>query len=419
MNKCSIVIGSYYGDEGKGHMTDILCAKNSSTLNVRFNGGAQASHTVVTDNGKRHAFRHFGSGTFSHATTYLSGDFIINPVAFVLEADELEKNYDIFPKVFVNPNAIVTTPWDMYINQILERLRGKEKHGSCGFGINETILRSKNEAFKITVKDLNNTSSLISKLEDIKDRYVTAHLKSEYNIDFVSLNDEDKNKFESYEEINMYVFFVKEFLKKVSIKENSILNNFQNVVFEGAQGLLLDKDNKESFPHVTPTKTGTTNTVKIITDSVYDGEVDVYYMSRCYMTRHGAGPLKNELKEAPYNNICDLTNVKNEFQGSLRYSYLDLDILISNILNDMENLIGIPNKKNIYITFTCFDEKDNEIMFYYNGKLNAVSKDDYLVTMWEILSHTIHNLTDVLVTDGPTKDDVFSFKEKYLTCSCY
>jgi len=68
MKKCSIVIGSLWGDEGKGHMTDILCSE-MSTLNVRFNGGAQASHTVVTPDGKRHAFRHYGSGTFAGATT--------------------------------------------------------------------------------------------------------------------------------------------------------------------------------------------------------------------------------------------------------------------------------------------------------------------------------------------------------------
>ena len=81
MQHCSIVIGSLWGDEGKGHMTDILCSQNKNTLTVRFTGGAQASHTVVTPDGKRHAFRHFGAGTFADAKTYLAEEFIVNPVS--------------------------------------------------------------------------------------------------------------------------------------------------------------------------------------------------------------------------------------------------------------------------------------------------------------------------------------------------
>ena len=116
MKRYSIVIGSLWGDEGKGHMTDILC-NFPNTLNVRFNGGSQASHTVVTPDKKRHAFRHFGAGTFSGAKTYLSEKFIVNTVAFSIERNELINKFNIIPTIFVNPNCIVTTPWDVYINQ--------------------------------------------------------------------------------------------------------------------------------------------------------------------------------------------------------------------------------------------------------------------------------------------------------------
>ncbi len=335
MNNCSIVIGSFYGDEGKGHMTDIICSKEKDTLNVRFNGGAQASHTVQNTDGTRHAFRHFGSGTFSGATTYLSSDFIVNPVAFVLEADELKKKFDLDACAIVNPKAIVTIPWDMYINQIVERYRKGNRHGSCGFGINETILRNKNPKYRITVEDLIYERNLIYKMFLIRDEYIKSHLKDEYGLDFESI--EDRSKFECKDEINMFVFYAKEFLSRVHIKGDSVFKDFKNVVFEGAQGLLLDKDNTQNFPHVTPSKTGITNVLNTLSlnEDLYDGNINIYYMSRCYITRHGAGPLKNELEKAPYSKICDLTNIENEFQGKLRYAYLDLDQLIQNINDDL------------------------------------------------------------------------------------
>ena len=101
MKRCSIVIGRLWGDEGKGHMTDILC-NSPKSLNVRFNGGAQASHTVVTPDNKRHAFRHFGAGTFAGAKTYLSEYFIVNTGAFSKELRELKESFNIIPCEFVN-----------------------------------------------------------------------------------------------------------------------------------------------------------------------------------------------------------------------------------------------------------------------------------------------------------------------------
>ena len=82
-----VVIGANFGDEGKGLMTDYFCkrlSESGSVLNIRFNGGAQAGHTVVVPTlgqQKRHVFSHFGAGSFVNGTdTYLSGNFILNPM---------------------------------------------------------------------------------------------------------------------------------------------------------------------------------------------------------------------------------------------------------------------------------------------------------------------------------------------------
>ena len=138
----NVVIGAGFGDEGKGLMTDYFAsqAKNNygSGLVVRFNGGSQAAHTVVTPEGKRHVFGHFGSGTLVGLPTYLSSFFAVHPILFREELAKL-KVLGLTPKVYVDKECIVTTPFDMLINQIAETVRGENRHGSVGFGVNETV----------------------------------------------------------------------------------------------------------------------------------------------------------------------------------------------------------------------------------------------------------------------------------------
>ena len=97
-----VVVGANFGDEGKGLMTDCFChqssVKGEKCLVVLHNGGAQRGHTVVTPEGGRHVFHHFGSGTFVGADTYLSEDFILNPMVFRQEWEEL-KTLGVSPKV--------------------------------------------------------------------------------------------------------------------------------------------------------------------------------------------------------------------------------------------------------------------------------------------------------------------------------
>ena len=148
MKDIKIVAGSNWGDEGKGLMTDYFSQKPNSIV-VCSNGGAQRGHTVTTPDAIRHVFHHFGSGTFNRASTYLSEDFIVNPIIFKQEYDEL-MNLNYVPNTYINQNCMITTPFDMMANQIIEESRGKNKHGSCGLGIFETIKR-----YKAGITDMN------------------------------------------------------------------------------------------------------------------------------------------------------------------------------------------------------------------------------------------------------------------------
>ena len=407
MKRFSIVIGSLWGDEGKGHMTDILC-NSPKSLNVRFNGGAQASHTVVTPDNKRHAFRHYGAGTFAGAKTYLSEYFIVNTGAFSKELRELKESFNIIPCEFVNPDCLVTTPWDVYINQVIEILRGENRHGSCGFGINETVERSKFKKYKITVMDLLFKDRLVKKLLAIQNEYVQMRLKKEYNLTISDLPIEYQKLITDKDNIDMFLFYAEEFIENVQILGDVIISKYDNIVFEGAQGLLLDQNNVEYFPHVTTSNTGIKNVMSILSDRDFKGAINIYYMSRCYITKHGAGPLKRELMGKPYSKITDLTNVPNEYQGALRFGYLDFDILINEINKDLKNLI-YPAKINI--VFTCLDQVDEYIKYFECGKQKSIKNDKFLETAWRILDAKVKKLYNIYATNGMTRDNIISYKK--------
>lgn len=407
MFRVSVVLGSMFGDEGKGHMTDVLC-NNPKTLNVRFNGGAQASHTVVTPEGNRHAFRHFGSGTFLDVPTFLTEHFIINPFSYILEREELINSFNLIPMEYVHPSCIVTTLWDMYINQAVEEMRGESRHGSCGLGINETVQRSNIQKYKITVKDILDNNYIKNKLENIQKEYVPLRLKEEYGLCITDLPQEYQNLLNDDEIIEMHLFYFYEFLSNITIANYEIFEMFDNVVFEGAQGLLLDQNNSEYFPNVTTSNTGLKNVLDILKIINYQGNLEVYYITRCYATRHGVGLFKSEIDKKPYSNIIDLTNTPNKFQGCLRFGYLDFDTLSQAINKDLLNLTF---KAKINVVITCIDQLDSVVKYIIKNNIHEVKKDDFISLCWNILKDKINDLSDIYLTNGLTRNDFFKYKK--------
>lgn len=297
-----VVIGANFGDEGKGLVTDYLCQTQGAGIVVRFNGGAQAGHTVVRPDGKRHVFHHFGSGSFAGVPTYLSQFFIVNPICFYRELEDL-RALGLNPTVYAHPDCLVTTFADMMINQTLEDRLGDKRHGSVGMGINETIERSGVQELRITMADLWNASkSLERKLVEICGKYAT--FRTGKPID-------DPGK------------LIEAYLKGCEALADDIhplgIAQCVDPVFEGAQGLLLDQNNKEFFPHLTRSNTGMQN-VRVLCAQAGIDEVDAYYVSRTYLTKHGAGPLPGE---DPGIAFEDDTNVAHPYQGRLRFAPLD------------------------------------------------------------------------------------------------
>lgn len=392
-----VIIGAGLGDEGKGMLTDYY--SDDKTLVIRFNGGGQAAHTVVTPDGKEHVFHHVGSGTFRGASTYLSEFFIINPLVLMEELTLLQAEYDIVPNIHVHPKSLVSTPYDMDINQGIEEARSIHKHGSCGIGINETIVRSENPKYCIRVEDLLDVKKVEEKMHLIRTEYYEARCK-ELNIH------PKKETLEDDDLVTGMRMLFDLFRSSVDIMDdtNLILTSFDHVIFEGAQGLLLDEDH-EWFPHVTRSKTGLDN-VLVLADRYDLNDLEVIYVSRCYSTRHGAGPLPHEVMGGPpYPKACDPSNPENKNQGKMRYGYLDLSLLEKTVKADMKK--GNGQIKSSKIAITCLDQihPEKEITFSVDDKdvpfhLQKLSESLFL----SIVESRIG--IPVIRSYGRTRDDV-------------
>jgi adenylosuccinate synthase len=388
--KATAVIGANWGDEGKGLLTDFH--SDPDTIVVRYNGGAQAGHTVVRA-GKRHVFQHFGSGSLRGARTFLSRFFLNNPILYFQEL-EILRSLGCEPKVYTETGGLVTTPWDMMINQVIEESRGTARHGSCGVGINETIKRSEVPDFLITVDDLENTEQLARKCETILWKWVPSRLK-QLDIEASSKWMDmmlSSNVFDTFME---YCAAYRGEVEKIS-RLRSVIDcwDAKNIVFEGAQGLLLDEDHY-FFPHVTHSHTGLKNVVTLATEAGLD-HLDVIYATRAYATRHGAGPFPREVKNLRYE---DQTNVPNDWQGSLRSGHLDLDLLGESILNDIR-YGSLPITRGLAIT--CLDQVVDNVGFWHDGRLCA-GRDELIR-----LARQKINATRWLLSHGPTASDVSS-----------
>ncbi len=391
MKKADVIIGANFGDEGKGLITDFLSARaGGDAVVVRFNGGAQAGHTVTTDDGRRHVFSHFGSGSFAGASTYLSRFFVCNPLLFVREYGTLKKK-SVTPVVCVDENSPVTTPYDMMINQMVEEMRGAKRHGSCGVGFGETLERVEKSPRVILYKNLKDKGFLKETLRSIARDWVPARLSA---LGIETVPDVWKDRLYSAGVEGKFMDdsgFMLDHSRSVSgIPQGK-------VVFEGAQGLLLDQDSGY-FPHVTRSHTGLKNVVTLAKESGITA-LDATYITRAYMTRHGAGPLAHELQEPPYKKIEDATNVVNPYQGHLRFGWLDADLLARTIYNDMRHADpALAIRKGLAVT--CLDQVDEEVSFV-DGDIKCEKKGSFPDYLKEKVGADF-----LFASYGPTRKDV-------------
>jgi adenylosuccinate synthase len=307
MKKHTIITDLGFGDAGKGTITDWLCRTEESPLVVRYNGGSQAGHNVVTPEGQHHTFAQFGAGTFvPGVNTFLSEYTILNPANMIPEEEHLRTQGvdDAFDRLFVAANALVITPAHIAGNKERERRRGADRHGSTGQGIGEAVssaMRFPNRAVRI--KDLQDPAVLETKLK---------FWKEIYEAEFGPLGD--------WPEAMGILLEMGETLNIVD--DDWLEGQFgtHSVIFEGAQGVLLDQD-YGFHPHTTWSKTTNENAKHLLKGR----QANSLGLVRSYMTRHGAGPLAHELPpELGRVLYPEPHNDTGEFQGEFRVGHLDV-----------------------------------------------------------------------------------------------
>lgn len=388
MNKVDvkIVIGSNYGDECKGLATHYFSQQaknqNKSCLNVLYNGGCQRGHTVELKNGSRHIFHHFGSGTYDNAHTYFDKDFIVNPIMFMNEYETLYSDKKIMPICFISPGCRVSTPYDMIINQTIERARGKNRHGSCGLGIFETQQRYKQSCYNMNFKDIINhtDNELKIYLKEIANLYVAERMKYYGILDIPESVSEIIN---SDILITNYINDLRNMAKIVHISDYfHLFKNYDVIVFEGAQGLELDENNDKAMPYVTASNT--TSFIPVKRCCEFEADIEICYITRSYFTRHGAGALPTECVKTHINPaIVDKTNIDNEFQESIRYGVFSQAEFFERVNKDKTNSLMLNSslKTSIFVSHLNYTNGEifgnctlNDLINKFDNKYLSYSK---------------------------------------------
>lgn len=330
-----IIVDLGFGDSGKGITTDFLCKQNHlSNIVVRFSGGQQAGHNVKIDN-ISHVHSNYGSGTLRGVPTYFSEHCTVYPVTMLREKVVLHK-IDIDPILYIHPLVNVTTPGDIAYNRLTEKKLG---HGSCGLGVGATMNRNINTGYKLFGIDLTNTIILEQKLKAIYDYYIGL-IDNEEEICF--FNDI------FVKEIDMFNFSVEKL--NINIKSYEFLKNFYNIIFEGSQGILLDMDHG-IFPNVTYSNTTSKNALQIC-KKIGITDIEIFYPTRCYHTRHGSGWMSNQ-KDVKLINNQDEINIFNEWQKDFKIGEVDYDLL--NYALSIDNIYSEGITKNLVVT--CLDQR--------------------------------------------------------------
>ena len=287
-----IVIGAQWGDEGKGKITDLL--SRSADVIVRSQGGVNAGHTLVV-NGKTFKLHLIPSGIlYKDKECIIGSGTVVDPKVLLEEIAQLAKFNVSTENLMISQTAHVTMPYHRIIDQASEERRGKHKIGTTGRGIGPTYA-DKSERTGIRIIDLMNEDSLRQKLEWTIN-YKNVILEKLYDI--APLDPQSV-----IEEYIGYAEQLKPYVIDSSLKIYQAVQKRKNILFEGAQGTLLDLDHG-TYPYVTSSSpiAGGACVGSGIGPTMIDRVIGV---AKAYTTRVGEGPFPTEIGGEMGQYLCD------------------------------------------------------------------------------------------------------------------
>ena len=288
----TVVIGAQWGDEGKAKITDLLAEK--ADLIIRYQGGCNAGHTVVT-NGKTYKFHLIPSGIlYDNTICFIGAGTVIHPESFKKEMEELKAEGVNFKNLKISPLASITMPYHIEVDGYSETHAGKGKIGTTRKGIGPTYT-DKMARIGLKIQDLYSYEALSEKLDmilPIKNKT----LKNVYGL-------------EEYSKeclMSLCETYAKLFKPFVCFDWQDMLQRYKDrtILYEGAQGVMLDID-YGTYPFVTSSNPigGGAATGSGYGPSMIDEVVGV---SKAYVTRVGEGPFVSELTDEIGKKIQDI-----------------------------------------------------------------------------------------------------------------
>ena len=336
------VLGLGFGDCGKGHFVDALARRLEAHSVVRFNGGAQAGHNVVTSpgvdsTGRHHTFSQFCAGTFVPGVcTVLIDPMVVHPTALLVEAQALGRVgvHDALSRLKIDCQCRITTPYHQAAGRLRERLRGAAAHGTCGVGVGETVYHGMGHPIQALRYGelLCNTSTgaalLKQKLESIRETLLAelsplcpSGSTGAESVEFQTLQDETiAEKWMTGSRA-----LARQCPPESTEAISSQLNRPGCVLFEGAQGVLLDEW-RGFHPYTTWSSITTAAVNKVASRFGIGSPIEHYGVLRSYLTRHGIGPFPT-YDESLDRQLPEPHNYHDGWQGVFRRGHPDSVLL--------------------------------------------------------------------------------------------
>ena len=295
---------------------------------IRYNGGAQAAHNVIDPSGAHHTFAQFGSGTLVPGVrTHLSRFMLVDPLNLMREERHLQTLgiTDALDRLTIDRDALVTTPYHQALNRLREIARDRDRHGSCGLGIGETMA----DALALGERaprmgDLHDLIGLKRKLNALRDWKLSQLQAIHADLPDTELVRRERAVIEDARFLDFLMETYRRLAGQVTIVEPSYLAEVLaegTMIAEGAQGVLLDEW-YGFHPYTTWSTTTFQNADTLLREQNYDGQVVRLGVLRTYVTRHGPGPFVTE-DTALTDVLPEAHNVPNAWQLAMRIGHFD------------------------------------------------------------------------------------------------
>jgi adenylosuccinate synthase len=314
--KPMIVVGLTFGDEGKGTITDYLARTTRAGAVVRFNGGPQAGHNVVTEDGRWHCFAQIGAGAFVRGTKTIHGpEMRVELENLEVEAGVLAAKGvpDPLATITIDQECAVVTPMHKMLSQMKEVGRGASPKGTCGLGVGEAGRR------RVTVREIGSSGGAPALDQLLEECMVSAralaleHPSEEMDrlLHYFAGRCRPADLLARYRGV----------LERVTVESSrdalARARGEAPVIFEGAQGALLDRAHGFA-PFVTGSRTTCHGAIEMLGEPVH--KIGVL---RAYGHRHGPGPFATE-DPSLLSRFSDRYNPENRWQGPFRVGWMDL-----------------------------------------------------------------------------------------------